>query len=250
MSQKTPSYRNSHTAPDKGPYYDCGYAADPELRLYWSLERQFLGEFLETRFSEREIHLLDFACGTGRITQFLEERVTTSTGVDVSSAMLDVARQKLRRTELIQADLTTRNVLSGRRFNLITAFRFFVNAERPLRQSVIKALAAMLDDDGYLIFNNHQNRTSPWYLLGYIRNRWRDRGGPYSVMSAQEMRNLAAGAGLRVTELQHMGLLFPPLVRRMPEALAETIERTAMRLPFLASVSQELIAVCRHKGVT
>ena len=242
------SYRNSHTAKDKGVSYDAHYTRDSHSRLLWTLEQTFLTEFLAGRFPHHDIHLLDFACGTGRITQFLESRVGTCVGLDVSSPMLERAARKLQHTRLIQADLTTGNVLAGQKFNLITAFRFFLNAEPPLRKVIMRILASLLADDGYLVFNIHNNRTTPWALLGHIRSRCRADRAPYNVMSAQEMRNLATTAGLHVVCLPHLGVLPPPFVRRMPKAWAHCIEASAMRARWLAPFSQELIAVCRHRG--
>jgi len=246
MTSKPLSYRNSHTAPRKGVAYDTGYASDPGSRLYWSLEQEILADFLDTHFRGRQVRLLDFACGTGRVTGFLEDRVSSAVGVDVSPSMLGVARRKLRRTELIQADLTQQNVLAGRRFDLITAFRFFVNAEPALRRQVMAILAPLLADDGYLVFNNHQNRTAPWSLYGQIRNRGECFRWRYNVMSMQEMRTLAAGAGLRVAEWFHLGLVAPRLVGLFPASWPPAIERVAMKLPFLAPLSEEVIAACRH----
>ena len=79
---------------------------------------------------------LDFACGTGRILEYFAGRVDSSTGVDVSDSMMEVAGRWPPKAELIEADLTQNDVLGDRRFNLITAFRFFPNAEPELRQAV------------------------------------------------------------------------------------------------------------------
>ena len=165
MGRASSDYRLSHTDPTKGATYDAHYLSDPHDRILWRLEQQILSEHLDTRFRGKEIHLLDFACGTGRIAHFLEPRVTRSVGVDVSASMLDQARRKLTRTRLILADLTRQNVLAGQHFGLITAFRFFVNAEPSLRENVMGILASLLTEDGCLIFNNHHNRTMPWWTL-------------------------------------------------------------------------------------
>ena len=48
---------------------------------------------------------LDFACGTGRIAATLQERVTKTTGVDISAEMLSVARNRLPGAELVCGDM-------------------------------------------------------------------------------------------------------------------------------------------------
>ena len=73
---------------------------------------------LNDLYGNKEIALLDFACGTGRITEFLEDKVNYSTGVDVSESMLKIARKKLKLTKIIKADLTKKNILIGTKYNL------------------------------------------------------------------------------------------------------------------------------------
>ena len=151
------SYRDSHKYAGKGAEYEQYYQTQTWERFLWSREQQVILKIIDKYFADRDINLLDFACGTGRITSFLENRVKTSTGVDVSGSMLTIAEEKLKRTEIIEADITADNVLKPRNFNLITAFRFFLNAEPHLRSQAIKALSKLLADDGYFVFNNHHN---------------------------------------------------------------------------------------------
>lgn len=127
------SYRDSHTEEGKGAIYDEHFKTETWRKILWNQEQYVLDSFLDTYFKNRAVNLLDFACGTGRIAGFLENRVETCTAVDVSKAMLDEAKKKLQKTKIIQADLTKNNVLEGRKFNLITAFRFFLNAEPGLQ---------------------------------------------------------------------------------------------------------------------
>jgi SAM-dependent methyltransferase len=244
--EKCTGYRASHTAPGHGKSYDAYYTDNPQVRLLWSLEQVLLKEILDRYFRDRQIHLLDFACGTGRITQFLEPYVTTSVGVDISAAMLEVARNKLTKTHLIHADLTTNNVLQGRRFNLITAFRFFLNAEPDLRKQVIRILPGLLSEDGYLLWNNHRQRAAPTILINYISNRSLANPLPHNVMSIHEMKNLAGEADLQIVEMRHVGVLLPRLVRVLPHSWSRTIETATMRLHWLRYFSEDVIAVCRR----
>ncbi len=206
------SYRESHKYAAKGAEYEAYYQNKAWQRFLWSREQEIILRILEKYFAGRDIHLLDFACGTGRITEFLENRVKTSTGVDVSGSMLTIAREKLKRTEIIEADITTRNVLKPRKFNLITAFRFFLNAEPELRFAAIKALAELLDEDGYLVFNNHQNSGSPWIKLRYAHYRKKNPEGTFNVMSIEQMKKLAEGAGLEIVEIYPVGFFNPPKI--------------------------------------
>ena len=76
---------------------------------------------------------------------YLEDRTKSAVGVDLSPSMLEVARKNKRSAEIIEADLTRSDVLGDRKFNLITAFRFFPNAEAELRSEAMQVLAG--DDE-------------------------------------------------------------------------------------------------------
>lgn len=240
------SYRESHKYAAKGAEYEAYYQNKAWQRFLWSREQEIILRILEKYFAGRDIHLLDFACGTGRITEFLENRVKTSTGVDVSDSMLAVARKKLKQTEIIKADITVENVLKPKKFNLITAFRFFLNAEPELRFAAIKALAELLDEDGYLAFNNHQNSGSPWIKLRYAHYRKKNPEGTFNVMSIEQMKKLAEGAGLEIVEIYPAGFFNPPKIP-VSYSLNRAIDWAAGKFDFLNRFSESQIAVCRRK---
>ena len=240
------SYRESHKYEAKGAEYEAYYQNKAWQRFLWSREQEIILRILEKYFKERDIHLLDFACGTGRITEFMENRVKTSTGIDVSGSMLAIAREKLKLTEIIEADITAENVLKARKFNLITAFRFFLNAEPELRLEAMETLAELLDEDGYLVFNNHQNSGSPWIRLRYAHYRKKNPEGIYNVMSIGQMKKLADGAGLEIVEIYPAGFFNPP---KIPVSfhLIRAIDWAAGKFKFMNQLSENLIAVCRRK---
>lgn len=239
------SYRESHTYAAKGAEYERHYETQAWDKFLWSRERDILLEILTKYFMNRDVHLLDFACGTGRIASFLEDRVTTSTGVDISDSMLAVARQKLKRTDIIEADITMDNILKPRQFNLITAFRFFLNAEPELRSVAIKALADLLTEDGALVFNNHHNLGSPWIKLLYARHRQKNPQGIFNVMSIEQMKNLVESAGLEIVELYPVGFFHPPKVS-VSFSLSRIIDNVASKFKCLGRFSENPIVVCRR----
>jgi SAM-dependent methyltransferase len=240
------SYRESHKYQGKGDEYEAHYRSEAWERFLWSREQEIILRILDKYFAGREINLLDFACGTGRITSLLETRVKMSTGVDVSGSMLAIARKKLRRTEIIEADITTGNFLKGRKFNLITAFRFFLNAEPELRSLAIKALVELLDEDGYLVFNNHHSLGSPWIRLLYARHLRKNPEGIFNVMSIEQMESLAGDVGLEIVEIYPAGFFHPPKVP-VSYRLNHAIDNLASRLKFLNRFSESPIAVCRRR---
>jgi len=237
------SYRDSHKYSTKGAEYEAFYETQPWQRFLWSREREIILRILEKYYEGRDIHLLDFACGTGRITSLLEDRVKTSTGVDVSSSMLAIAREKLKRTEIVEADITIDDVLKGRKFNLITAFRFFVNAEPPLRLAAMAVLAKLLSEDGFLVFNNHQSYGSPWIKLLYMRHQQKNPQGIFNVMTIDEMKKLVAGVGMEMVEFYPVGFFHPPKIA-VPQMLTAIIENICCKFKSLAQFSESPIAVC------
>ena len=242
------SYTESHKYEAKGAEYEAYYQSKAWQRFLWSREQEILLRILEKYFDGRDVHLLDFACGTGRITEFLENRVKTPMGIDVSDSMLTIAQEKLKRTELIKADITAENILKPRKFNLITAFRFFLNAEPELRSAAFKKLADLLEEDGYLVFNNHQNSGSPWMRLRFAHYRKKNPQGTFNVMSIEQMKNLAEGAGLEIVEIYPAGFFNPPKIP-VPDCLNRAIDWAAGKFIFLNRFSENLIAVCSRKKI-
>lgn len=239
------SYRDSHKMDGKGLSYDCHYSEDLWSKFLWSREQIILSDIINIYFNKRDIHLLDFACGTGRISNYLEHRTKTSVGIDVSSSMLEIAKGKLKRTALIQSDLTSKNVLQGRKFNLITAFRFFLNAEPDLRNAVMKVLVTLMSEDGYLVFNNHHNLTAPIMLWSYFRNRINSKG-VNNFMSIREIKNLVKDYNLEIVRFYPVGFFRIPKVN-LPVSWKHKMEDFSMKFKWLYPLSESPIVVCKHQ---
>lgn len=238
------SYIESHQAPGRGEAYDTFYAEDPEVRYLWQQERRVLRQLLRDFYPENPVHLLDFACGTGRITRFLESRVASSCGVDVSEAMLSVARQKLRRTTVLSLNLLEDCPLRAQSFNLITAFRFFLNAEPELRSAALRTLEPLLAQGGCLVFNVHQNRHSLYYGPTWLYYRLRHVPA-VPTLTIDECRPLLEQVGLRICRVYPVGLLHLPKLRFSGPA-RKRVDGWAMRWRGLSRFSDSPIVVARR----
>lgn len=241
----TNSYRNSHLAEDKPAAYDQCFM-EPRQKYLWSREQMALSDFLDRYLKGRRINCLDFACGTGRITSFIENCVDKSTAVDVSRPMLDKARQKLSRTELIHADITKENVLLGRKFDLITAFRFFLNAEPKLRINALKTLSGLLAEDGFIVFNNHRNRTSPLVWIRQLYYHRIRKNYQANFMSMGEVKQLVSESGLNIVRIYPVGS-FPIPKIRFSNKLNSIMHPFTSRLRCLDIFSESPIVVCQHR---
>jgi SAM-dependent methyltransferase len=240
------SYVAHHLDPEKGHQYDERYATDRWLGYVSAREAEVLGHLRHALFGERPVSVLDFACGTGRILATLEEHAASATGVDVSEPMLAEARKKLKRAHLVRANIIEEPVLAGERFDLITAFRFFVNAEPSLRTDALRALRPLLAPDGYLVFNDHHNpRSLRW---GYTRlsTAIRHRQPEVNYLPVRECIRLADDAGLEVMSIYSVGLLHLPRVKVLP-TLCRLCDRIASHFRPLSAVSECPIFVCRPK---
>jgi len=163
------SYRESHATAGYGAIYSETYRKGYYLHQWNYLERPLIEKIFQKQKKAGAISYLDFACGTGRILEVAERFFDVTFGVDVSEPMLDIARKKCPASLLIKADLTKEKVIT-QKLDLITAFRFFLNAEDKLRSEVLTTLYDLLNARGTLIANIHVNNTS---ILGYayrIRN--------------------------------------------------------------------------------
>ena len=150
-------YRDIHKS--KGADYDATIFASPFDAYMDKWEGYHLAQFLARLFPAGIPRYLDFACGTGRITERIESSAAESVGVDISESMLNAARAKCRTTRFVCADLTQGDVDIGL-FDLVTSFRFFGNAQDDLRAAALAAIGRRLRPGGYLIVNSHRNPRS------------------------------------------------------------------------------------------
>ncbi len=217
--------------------------------MLWNLERKLLRRLVLELFPTSPPRYLDFACGTGRILAHLTPFTKDAVGVDISSSMLAIASRELPHVELIEADLTRDDRFGNRKFDLITAFRFFPNAEPALRMDAFRVLVRHLSFKGVLIFNNHKNSGSLarriTIALGRIDPDKRSDSDRF--MSRQEVFELAVRAGLRITNEYPLGVL-PFTDRHMfkPPVLLEGIELVLSQVGFVKPLAQNLIYLCRH----
>ena len=162
------SYRESDLR--KGDDYDRYLESDPMDRYMAQVEAKILTKLVPRMFPNGIERYLDFAGGTGRITQLVEQFASDSTAIDISESMQAIAKKKCKSTTFIVADITT-EPLDLDPFDLVTSFRFFGNAEHELRDSVLEALSSMTAKGGYLIINNHRNPLAIRELMLRVRGQ-------------------------------------------------------------------------------
>jgi SAM-dependent methyltransferase len=192
-------YRASHL--EKGGRYDASLAESPFDAYMSSWERKHLPQVLRRFCPDGPQRYLDFACGTGRITEQVAPMARHSVGVDISPTMIEQARKKCPQTHFHLVDLTQQDPDLGGDFDLITSFRFFGNAQDELREGALRAMTKRLVKGGHLVINSHRNPRALQALLG------RATGGTSGSMDLHlpKLRGLLNRHGLSIVGLQPIG---------------------------------------------
>jgi predicted TPR repeat methyltransferase len=233
-------YRSSHL--EKGPDYDRLFEEGGYPHFMWQFERAILGEVIHRRFDGKPFRHLDVACGTGRILEHVEPMSKCSLGIDISASMLRTARTRVKNATVVRGDFAAPSPPFSRRFDLITCFRFFLNAEPWLRAGVARNARNLLADGGLFVFNNHRNSRSLTYRM------LRDAGHTYAelaCMSHEEASEMIDDAGLKIVHIYHVGIV-PGTDHRMyvPYRLGTRLESIAAKISVLKHLSNDLVYVC------
>jgi ubiquinone/menaquinone biosynthesis C-methylase UbiE len=229
------SYRESHL--ECGGHYDQAISDDPFSAYMDRRESVLLTAFIQAEFHGEIPNYLDFACGTGRISARVEPFARQAWGVDVSQSMLQSAAQRLTKTTLIRGDLTRENI-DLPPMDLVTAFRFFGNAEDEFRREALTALNRVLRPGGWLVLNNHRN---PHALSNML---FRLTGGQHEMdLTMPRMQALLAEHGFSVRLMVPIGawLFRDALVRQdvLASSWADRLEAMT-RLSLLAGIAPDI----------
>lgn len=216
-----PDYRKSHLDIKKAIEYDNGWSDGSTYNLLWKIEQNILLDEMEKMHIYPK-SVLDFACGTGRILSFLEKYIDCCTGIDVSNKMLSIAQKKCHKSRLVLGDLTRDPKLIQDKFDMVTAFRFFLNAQEDLRQNAMTSIRSIMKEDGYLIANFHFN---PISLTGFIqRTLNKFRNIERRMLSVENAIKMFESSGFEVESIRGYGYLLQRQKRPPLKSLQYVIE--------------------------
>ncbi|MGA3068155.1 MAG: class I SAM-dependent methyltransferase [Tepidisphaeraceae bacterium] len=227
------AYSKHFEGDDRAAGYESGeYAPGSYAELLWRIEQDQLRAVLaELRIVKPRIDAMDFASGTGRITAMLEDQVDAVTGIEISESMCELARRKLTRGKILCRNILAPDAQVEGKYDLITAFRFFLNAEPELRAPALIALRNRLRErDSALVFNNHGNPWSHKLLLWpyhRIRRLGRKRVTTGNYLSHGQIMALLQSAGLRLVRVTGCGFYSPKVAKIVGDKRAERWERRA-----------------------
>jgi SAM-dependent methyltransferase len=234
-------YRNSHIGDEKAKSYHNQFIKNPYRSMVWGMEKDILKKINENYYINFRGTHLDFACGSGRITGLYKELGWDSTGIDISSSMLEIARKECVGVKFIEGDITVKDDLNDKKFDAITAFRFFPNAQQELRDNVMMLLVKKLKPSGILIFNNHKNSSSIMYRIGGIFRK------KQHSMSEEEVKLMLKKCRLYVVQEVHLGIIpATNKIRFLPINFILAIENFLKDFKFAKSLSSNNIYVCKR----
>ncbi|MGG5260605.1 class I SAM-dependent DNA methyltransferase [Phycicoccus avicenniae] len=250
MSDRDPSsasYRDEFAADDLARQYDAReYGPTSWSTLLWQLEQRTLDELLgASTFVPRRERYLDFACGTGRVLSFVAPHFETAAGVDISTAMLEQAKARVPDARLEAADVTATPDVVGGDYDLVTSFRFLLNADARDRVPALRWMRDRLrDGSGRVVVNNHSNLWSHKAVTHGLR---RVRGGGErltgNVLSHREVQQMVEQAGLRVESVHGLGFLGGQALRVIPFGPMARIQEALRQKPLLEKVGEDQIYV-------
>ena len=246
------TYRQQFAKASKAEEYDSVQYDDRSYsEVLWRVEQDQLSRIVEDfRRTHNSIHYLDFAAGTGRIVAFMEDKVDHATGIEISEGMVERAQQKLAKSTMICTDITAEDAEIEGQYDLITTFRFILNAEPGLRRAGIEALVKRLrDDTSLLVFNNHSNPFShklffwPFHKLRSLFKGYHTEG---NYLTNRQVHRLAREAGLRITLTLGCGFLSGKVARFFPMEKAIAIEKYIARSRLLRPFCVNQLYVARR----
>jgi SAM-dependent methyltransferase len=241
-------YRESHSQSGYGKIYRKTYVSGYYAAQWQKIERPLLQRVFEELRTGGSRSYLDFACGTGRILQVGEGIFPHSAGVDISEDMAHHAREICKESVVHAPRDITRHPLDGS-FDVISAFRFFLNAQPDLRRDVLNAMARMQTPGGVLVCNTHVNSSSIVGFAYRFRN-WVTGTHTAATLGALEFTKILNDAGYDVSKTYAYSY-WPRMGNRMPgfqEKAVVAVERLQQVTGVLPrGMAQSILLVCRKR---
>lgn len=239
------SYKDSHKWKDFAENYDKSICNKFESRIY-QIENEILLEYIKKFFKDQNINIMDFACGTWRITSLLFSEYKNIAWYDISENMLNIAKNKYPQIKFYKKDIADTITENIEKFDCITSFRFFLNAEYELKKDILLSLKKYLKKNGIIIFNIHMNKYSiPFWLskmkyalwLTKIEQNW---------MSYSEVKKMLAETGFKIIDAKwYSFFLWNPLLTCLPFWFLYFLDSLLSKIKFLKYLSKDIIYIVK-----
>lgn len=137
-----------------GQYENFAYIYD--RLMHADINYSQLCDYIENLFTLHGVSpdtLCELACGTGNVTCEMERRGYAITASDISSDMLSVASEKLKKTQLIRSDMS--KLKTGGKFDaficMIDGLNYIITPKALL--NTFKRVKKSLNDGGIFVFD-------------------------------------------------------------------------------------------------
>ena len=211
------TYREYFDDTEADNYHEVVYGERSHATLVWEVQRQLIeGLLADPRFVPNRGAYLDFACGTGRVTELLAPRFERAVGVDISESMLAHAATRLPDVEFKCANVCQDPDAVAGPFDLVSAFRFVLNADPDDVAGALAWMRGLLrDEDSRILANNQGNQNS--FMLGWkaarvaLRRDHRRETG--NILSHKQITEIFRSAGFEIDQRVGCGLLPPSALK-------------------------------------
>ncbi len=246
----TKTYREQFSDKSAAAEYERTYTEPTYSNLLWEIEKDLLTDVVsKMRTTHQHIEYLDFAAGSGRVISFVEDLVDSATGIEISPAMAAIAQEKLDCGTMIVKDITADEDEMENQYDLITTFRFILNAEPALRIAGMKALVKRLrNQDSMIVFDNHGSLLSHKALMWPV-HKIRTAGKGYQTegnyLTDRQVQRLAREVGLRIERSVGFGVLSAKALRLMSYQKLVSTEKKLARGSLLSHFGCNRLYVAR-----
>ncbi len=131
-----------------------------------------LKEEIAKSWVESGDEVLELGCGTGSLAALLLERGARVTGIDISEAMLDLARRRLPNAELFHLSATEIEKLGKGRFDRVVGTLVLSELSPEECRHVLLGAAAILKPQGCLVIVDEVRPRSLWRRTLSALVRW------------------------------------------------------------------------------
>lgn len=201
---------------------------------------------LELLLGHFPLNILDVACGTGRLSIFLKEKLNEKinlTGLDISPQMLDLARKKAKifgkGINFIEGDIY-RLPFDDNQFDAVVGLRFSMHM--PEIETALKELSRVVKKGGLVIFD-------VWNFDSLLRLKKRDclpeERGIYKI---EKMIKKAREVNLELEGKKGILLLGETVLRKCPSKLLPLLYFTLFPVPPFSNLATKLTLCFRKEN--
>ena len=197
------NYSKHFSSDDAAAAYNDLYTAETADSRVWTRQQRALADVL-VRIPRGDNSALDYACGTGRISNLLTEVDWSVIGVDSSQAMLRLAQERVPDARFVDGNMLEPSAIDDEWLGphmLTTAIRLFLNVDEIHRAKLLEGLRLRTNAVGTVIVNNHGSSPSLRALSLRMRG---DQDS--NVLSSRQFERMLELSGLEVGRVLSSGL--------------------------------------------